>query len=96
MSGRLVDISALEVPLAAVAKLPLQSLDHHLHSWIARLCRIPEGDVVRYDIDRRSLDARKKPDLRYVYHLRAEVRENSPVVEGPSVSVRTTPPDQKQ
>jgi uncharacterized FAD-dependent dehydrogenase len=96
MSARLVDISALEVPLAAAAKLPLQSLDHHLHPWIARLCRIPASDVLRYDIDRRSLDARKKPDLRYVYHLRAEVRADSPVAEGPGVSVRTTPPDQDQ
>ena len=96
MSAHLVDIEGLEVPLAAAAKLPLQSLDHHLHPWIARLCRIPEQDVIRYVIDRRSLDARDKPDLRYVYHLRAEVRPDSPVQEGAGVSVRTAPPDQDQ
>ncbi len=96
MSAHLVDIEGLEVPLAAAAKLPLQSLDHHLHPWIARLCRVPESDVVRYVIDRRSLDARDKPDLRYVYHLRAEVRPDSPVQEGAGVSVRTAPPDQDQ
>jgi uncharacterized protein len=91
---RFVDIDALEVPLKSAAKLPVQSLDHHLKSWIARACRIPEQDVVRYVIDRRSLDARKKPDLRFVYNLRAEVREDSPVHEAPGISVRTAPPPQ--
>ena len=94
MNTRFVDIDALEVPLKSAAKLPIQSLDHHLKSWIARACRIPEQDVVRYVIDRRSLDARKKPDLRFVYNLRAEVREDSPVHEAPGISVRTTPPPQ--
>ena len=92
MNTRFVDIEALEVSLKAAAKLPVQSVDHHLKPWIARACRIPEADVVRYQIDRRSLDARKKPDLRYVYNLRAEVREDSPVNEVPGISVRTSPP----
>jgi uncharacterized FAD-dependent dehydrogenase len=96
MNVQQVDIEHLEVPLNAAAKLPVMSLDHHLHRWIARHCRIPDGDVLRYTIDRRSLDARFKPDLRYVYHLRAEVRADSPVHEGPGVHVATTPPDQEQ
>lgn len=88
----LVDVAALDVPLALAAQLPLQSLDHHLKPWIAKRLRIPESDVSGYTIERRSLDARKKPHLTYVYHLVAEVREDSPVHEGPGVVVRTQPP----
>jgi uncharacterized FAD-dependent dehydrogenase len=87
-----VDIEALEVPLAQAAALPVQSLDHHLKPWIARLLRVPETDVAGYTIDRRSLDARKKPHLTYVYRLVAQVREDSPVHEGVGVEVRIAPP----
>jgi hypothetical protein len=85
-------IEHLEVPLAALKDQPPQSLDHRLKPWIARHCRIPEADVVGYAIERRSLDARKKPDLRFVYHLDVQVREDSPVHEGPGTAVSTTPP----
>ncbi len=89
----LVDVAALEVPLALAAQLPLQSLDHHLKPWIAKRLRVPEADVESYTIERRSLDARKKPHLIYVYHLVAQVRQDSPVTEGPGVAVRTQGPN---
>ncbi len=92
MSDTHVDVEALEVPLAAAAALPVMSLDHHLKPWIARHLRVPEGDVLGYDIERRSLDARKKPNLVYAYRLVARVREDSPVHESPGIAVRTAPP----
>ncbi|MBA3708281.1 MAG: FAD-dependent monooxygenase [Planctomycetes bacterium] len=88
-----VTIEHLEVPLSAVADAPPHSLDHCLEPWIARRCRIPVGDVVDYEIERRSLDARKKPDLKFLYHLVARVREDSPVHEAADVRVATTPPE---
>ena len=91
-SSRFVDIQGLEVPLAALAGLPPTSIDHHLEDWIARRCRIPREDVRGYRIERRSLDARKKPALTYVYHLVAEVREDSPVHEGHGVALRLGAP----
>ncbi len=91
--SRQVLIERLEVPLSAVANGPRQSLDHHLKPWIAKHCRVPLTDVLGYEIDRRSVDARKKPDLRFVYNLSARVREDSPVQEGPGVTVKTTPPN---
>lgn len=95
MNTQTINCEHLEVPLAAVAKLPKHSVDHHLHAFIAQACKIPASDVISYRIDRRSLDARKKPDLRFIYNLRAEVRENSPVHAGPGITVQTTPPSQE-
>ena len=89
-----VDIEALDVPLSQAAELPIQSLDHHLHPWIAKALRVPEADVRGYTIERRSLDARKKPHLIYQYRLVAELREDSPVHEGAGIAVRTAPPTQ--
>jgi uncharacterized protein len=87
-----VTIEHLEVPLAAIAGEPPQSLDHQLEPWIARHCRIPQADVVDYEIERRSLDARKKPDLKFLYHLVARVRADSPVTERPGIRVATAAP----
>jgi uncharacterized FAD-dependent dehydrogenase len=87
-----VEVEHLEVPLAALRRQPDQSADHHLEPWLARHLAIAPADVVGYDIERRSLDARHKPDLRFVYQLRARVRDGAPVVERPGVRVLTTPP----
>ncbi len=86
-----VDVDALTVPLTQAARGPVQSLDHHLQPWIARLLKVPESDILGYHIDRRSLDARHKPDLTYLYRLAVEVRDDSPVTESGGVRVRTQP-----
>ena len=91
-----VSIEHHEVPLQALRLEPPSSIDHRLKPWIARLCRIAPADVVDYRIERRSLDARRKPDLRFIYHLHAQVREDCPVHEGQGVVVHTAPPDQDQ
>ena len=89
---RHVQIDALEVPLGALKRLPPQSLDHHLEPWIAKHCAIPVADVVGYEIERRSLDARRKPELLFVYHLTVQVREDSAVRERPGTVVLAAPP----
>lgn len=89
---QVVTVDRLEVPLTTVAAGPVQSLDHHLKPWIAKRLRVPETDVRAYAIDRRSLDARQKPQLRYVYNLAVQVRRDSPVAETPGVVVATDPP----
>jgi uncharacterized FAD-dependent dehydrogenase len=94
MDSDFVELEHLEVPLSAVATDPPQSLDHHLNPWIARRLRIAEADVLGYELERRSLDARKKPDLRFVYHLVARVRAGAPVREDEHVRVATAPPPQ--
>jgi uncharacterized FAD-dependent dehydrogenase len=96
MNPQHVAIAHLEVPLDALAHSPPASIDHGLKPWIARHCRIAESAVLGYRIERRSLDARRKPDLRFVYHLDVEVQEDSPVHEGPGIAVRTAAPDRDQ
>jgi len=91
VTGHLVDIGHLEVPLSTVAAAPVHSLDHALKPWIARALQVPEADVLGYAIERRSLDARRKPDLRFIYQLQATVREDAPVTESPTIAVRTAP-----
>lgn len=91
MAEQTVDIARLEVPLVMAARLPVHSLDHGLRPWISRYLRIPESDILGYEIDRRSLDARRKPDLRYIYSLTLRVREDSPVHESDGVQVHTQP-----
>lgn len=88
---QVVMIDRLEVPLNALASGPVQSLDHHLQPWIAKRCGISVDDVVTYAIDRRSMDARQKPRLKYVYNVAVRVREDCPVREDVGVEVRTDP-----
>jgi len=90
--SQVVTVDQLEVPLNGLADAPVQSLDHSLRPWIAKRLRIPEADVRSYAIDRRSLDARKKPQLKYIYQLAVQVRRDSPVSEGPGLHVGTDPP----
>ena len=89
---RTVTIDSLQVPLDQAARGPVQSLDHHLEPWIAHRCRIAVADVVSYRIERRSLDARQKPRLLYLYQVVAEVRDGSPVFEDAHVQVLSQPP----
>ncbi len=89
-----VEIERLEVPLSRLRDGEPIGIDHHLHPYIARICRIAESDILGYDIERRSLDARQKPDLRFVYHLRATVRDGAAVAAVPGVTVLDAPPAQ--
>lgn len=89
-----VRISHLEIPVHELVDQPHISCDHHLHPWIARHCRINEDDVLRYKILHRSLDARRKPDIRFVYKLDLTVRESSLVREDAHTILYTPEPDQ--
>jgi len=95
MNTQHVSISQLEVLLRPLKDQAPASLDHHLQPWIAEVCGIDEPDVVEYHILHRSLDARKKPDIRFVYRLDVQVRENAPVQESQHVRLHTPEPDQQ-
>ena len=58
---------------------------------IAKALGIREDQVAGYHIDRRSLDARHKPDLRFIYRLTAQVDARAGVREEKGVSVLTEP-----
>ncbi len=93
-SSLTVEIERLTVALARFKGREPVGLDHHLHPFIARACGVAEGDVLSYEIERRSLDARQKPDLRFAYHVRAQLRDGAPVAAQPGITVLDAPPPQ--
>jgi uncharacterized protein len=89
-----ISISHLEIPLCEIPEEPRYSPDHRLHPWIARHCEIPENDILDYTIRHRSLDARRKPDLCFVYKLDVMVRKDSLIREDATITFHTSAPDQ--
>jgi uncharacterized protein len=89
-----VAIDRLEVPLGRLREREPVGIDHHLQPYIAKACRVAAEDILSYRIERRSLDARHKPDLRFVYHLVATLRDGAPVAAIPGIAVLDGPPPQ--
>jgi uncharacterized FAD-dependent dehydrogenase len=90
-----ITITHLEIPVHSVDAASHYSLDHRLHPWVAEHCRVSEDDVLDYTITHRSLDARRKPDLRYVYKLHATIRSDCLIHEDSTIVVHTPEPDQE-
>lgn len=90
-----INISNLEIPVKELLEISSASWERRLHPWIAKCCEIDEHDVLSYEIRHRSLDARRKPDIKYIYHLNVNVRANSPVREDAHIVVSTPEPDQE-
>lgn len=83
-------ISQLEIPLRSLAdNSPSSACDLQLRPWIAKRCGIAEDEILDYQILHRSLDARKKPNLRFVYSLRVSVREELPITEDRQIRVQS-------
>ncbi len=57
-------------------RLP-SGIDHELRNHIAAYCGVKADDVLSYRILRRSIDARKKPILKLLYALTAELRDSA-------------------
>ncbi len=60
-------------------KLKIPHTDAKLCEKICKLLRVSKESVISYRIIRRSLDARKKPELFYVYTVDAELKNESAV-----------------
>lgn len=48
---------------------------------IAKTLRIPETDIINFQIKKQSLDARKKPELKYVYTVDVKVQNEAQVIK---------------
>ncbi|MCS6970181.1 MAG: NAD(P)/FAD-dependent oxidoreductase [Planctomycetota bacterium] len=88
--GRWVRAPELAVPLAELAALGRVNPDRCLQPWIARACGVQAGDVLEYRIERRSLDARQRPRLRFLYRVVARIRDG--VALAPAVEELAAPP----
>lgn len=60
-------------------KMKIPHSEEELKEKVVKILRIPPKDLLSLTIKRRSLDARKKPELRYVYTVEAEVRREEEV-----------------
>lgn len=94
-SEQQVRISHLEIPVQDLLEISSASWEQRLHPWIATRCGIDEQDVLSYEIRHRSLDARRKPDIKYIYHLDVKVRADSPVREDAHTVISTPESDQE-
>ena len=61
--------------------LPVEAGEDAVLQAAAKILRIRPEEIRYFEIRKRSLDARKKPDLRYVYSIAAEVRKESSVLK---------------
>ena len=60
-------------------KLKIPHTDRQLFQKVCKLLRVGETAFTSYRITRRSLDARKKPELYYVYTIEAELKDEPAV-----------------
>ncbi|MDO4938782.1 MAG: FAD-dependent oxidoreductase [Lachnospiraceae bacterium] len=61
-------------------KLNIHHTDKELEDKICKLLKIRSSDLITYYIVKRSLDARKKSDIRYSYTIQAEVKNEETVL----------------
>lgn len=62
-------------------KLQPNHTEKDLFQKLAKTLRISEHEIVNYQIKKQSIDARKKPDLKYVYTVDVTVRNEAQVIK---------------
>lgn len=62
-------------------KLPIEHTDTQLRKKICKILRISERQMMQLSVAKRSIDARKKPELQYVYSVDVVVEDESFVLE---------------
>lgn len=62
-------------------KLPVGHSQKDLEDKIRKTLRIPSKETFHYEVMRRSLDARKKPSLFYVYCIYVTIRQENSIVK---------------
>lgn len=75
-------------------KLPIRHTEEDLRRAIQKTLGCPEQELCSFRVARRSLDARKKPDIYYVYTIDAQVRREAKILKAchsKNVSVADTP-----
>ena len=61
-------------------KLPIDHSEEELQAKIAKLLKIKEAQLKDFYIDKKSVDARKKPELYFVYTILAEVSNDEGLI----------------
>lgn len=66
-------------------KVPISYDEDALKRKIAKLIHVSTDDILSVTIDKRSIDARKKPEINYVLRLVAEVKDEKKVLNNKAV-----------
>ena len=62
-------------------KLPISHTKEELEKKILKTLRIKKEELLGYEIRKQSLDARKKPELFFVYTIDASVKKEETVIK---------------
>lgn len=62
-------------------KMPLHYKQRDINQKICKMLKIKEQDIIRVQIVKESLDARKKPDLYYVLSVEAQLSQEEKILE---------------
>lgn len=62
-------------------KMPLHHTNQDISNKISRLLHIPVADAANFHILKKSLDARKKPDLKWVYTIGIEHKQEKKIMK---------------
>ena len=62
-------------------KLQPDHTEKDLLQKISKSLRVSEQDILKYTIQKQSIDARKKPDLKYIYTVDVQVKKESTVLK---------------
>ena len=63
----------LEIP---AGKIPLDPADF-LQKRTVQACGVPSADLISWKILKRSFDARKKPEIKVIYSILAELKDRT-------------------
>ena len=73
-------------------KLPPDHVPEELWDAAARRLRVPRGEILRLEIERRAVDARKKTEICFVYTLLASVRSEKSILRKSRAGVEKASP----
>ncbi len=62
-------------------KLPIEHTNTQLRKKVCKILRISESQIIQLSVAKRSIDARKKPELQYVYSVDVVVENESFVLK---------------
>jgi uncharacterized FAD-dependent dehydrogenase len=84
-----LQISNIEIPVNEGSSTEI------LSRYVSSKLGIPEADIQSIQINKKSLDARRKSRIKYVYQLRVEVTREDSVIESTQSSDVVRSPEQK-
>lgn len=68
-------------------KLPIEHKEEDILKEASRILRISDKDFFDYEIKHKSIDARRKDDIKFIYSIEAELKAKNTVLKNKNVSL---------